>query len=210
MTDFLSWISTAPATNWIALSSALAALLTAIFTGYTAYQARRSSLGRVVVEWRTSRTLGDPHITVGGTIRNRLECGIEVDRLIAKPAIHALAPAGREPKHKSWKHNVTPVRAGEVDPGKDGTFSVRLTPDWQQLYRRSQLPYYRIVSWLGRSLWKCGITPPRRFVGPAVSVSVIIARRSGNMSVIRNTHRIRMNADTAQQMLATIEKKAAT
>lgn len=204
--DFLAWVSAPAAYNWITLIGVVAAMFTALATGYSANADRLRRKDRVSAEWVFE--IQQDSLLVHAEIRNGTQSTLDGDRFTASgPVADILGFRGgrAESKHESWPSNVCPCQI-KVAPGEKQSVSFVIRPDPVKL---RQLASSRIgspraalakVVW---SLfgWKIGF-------GPKFSITCRLRRRSSPMRPIRLTASSRIYAPAAMKMADTIEAKA--
>lgn len=192
--------------DWLA---AWAAILTALFTGYTAWQGRQDRKRRVEVEWEQDWYSSSGECRIMCRIKNQSGSTLKVERATVTGPVRDLQIArdGRaQDKHPSWGKADAPVSVTILE-GQDGRFSLLLFVDPQSSREAAVRSKSSARSKLAKWAWQLGHF--RLPIGVKFSIKVIAYRSSSTWRPIRLTHTIRVYADTVIKMAETIEKNAA-
>ena len=198
--NFVKWVGQPEAYNWITLIAAVAALATAVFTGYTAlttWADRRKSVG---AEWKLE--LSGDHFVIHAHIHNGLATTIEGDRATVKGPVTGVK-SGRGEKHWTWASNATSLFPLEVEPGKTGQIAVRVQPDAKGMRSIASSWYVKPRFWITVIAWNA--LHWRYSSGVRFSITALVRRRSSVMRPIRLTHTIRIQPAQAIKMAEAIE-----
>ena len=206
--DFATWLGEPEAYNWITLGGAIAALLTAFFTGYTACLTWRDRRQTVLAEWHEEYSGGT--FVVHCKITNNTDHTLTGERVKILGPVSEMAfgphPKDLSSKHESWASNEAGVRL-TLEPRQAATISFIVVPDASRLLQVASSWRRQPRFLLAKAAW----STLRWRVGSGVKFStlVMLRRRSSRTRPIRLTHIIRMHPPHAIKIAETIEKKAA-
>lgn len=202
--DFFSWVADPVAYNWISLSAALASLLTAAFTGYTAFLAWKDRRQTITAVWTPElhRANDSYKYELHVKIANNTTEDLKSDSIEISGGATGLKQSNTGAKNASWPEHRTHV-ALNLDAGAVKTARFEFWLDLPKIQRRNLLKSYSPRMLAAKALWH--IFYWRVPAGPRLSISLILRRRSSPMRPIRLTHVIRIYPQTIKQIEAIIK-----
>lgn len=206
MEGFVQWVGEPEAYNWITLVAAIAALLTAVFTGYTALLAHISRKAGISAEWEIGGIYDRPVITCH--VRNWTTETLKAHQVdVRGPISNVLSWSGGRPqsKHGSWPPKRAPISA-TIDPMGEGSVSFIVQPDPSGFRSEASSWRARLRGDVARLSWK--LFKWQVPFGVKLRISLMLRRRSSAIRPILLTHTIRIYPDRAMKMAETIENSA--
>lgn len=183
----------------------IAALLTAFFTGYSAYVIWDGRRQRVNAEW--DREVSDGKIVVSCYIRNDTDSQLVGESITVRgPVLNVVPWDGKSlDKHTSWSANSAPA-SFKIESGEKGRFRFQIDPDPSGLRSGASSLSSRARMVALKFLWR--MFKWRLPAGPKFSILLIARRRSSQMRTIRLTHIMSIYPQIAMQVAAKAESNS--
>jgi hypothetical protein len=200
--DFVAWVNDPSAYNWITLIGVFGGLMTAAFTGYSAYTHWADRRSTIYAEWNHEFT--NSEVQIWCEITNNTKGTITGERVSAYGLPSSIKILNAPDKHESWAPNEAGLRL-EIPSKSTKTVKFVLSPDPKELRQSGGSYSSRIGSTISKLLWRQ--LQWKYATGGAVSIKLTVRRRISQVRPIRLTYRIRIYAATAISMADQAEAK---
>lgn len=203
-----AWIESPDSYNWLMLAGVIAAVATAISTGYSANSDRLKRRERIIAEWEFDPE-GD-HIRVTIRIKNGSQTVLTGDRIAVKGPVNDVIPTSsgrREKKGDGWPGEKCWMNIS-IRPGETGVFTFVILPNPKKLRQSASSRLGSPRAWLGKALWHS--LGWRLEFGPKFSMTSRLRKRSSPMRPIRFAAVRRIYDPIAIKMADKVDEAAQT
>lgn len=137
---------------WSEYLNAVTGVLTAAFTGWGAYLVWSQQRDKITFEWNEEYSSETNSIVVRCTLRNHTGATLNAFRVDVSGKVKGVE-TGRDSKHESWAAQSAPLRC-TPEPGKEGSFSFTVLPDWAALKVQTDRWHSRFRTWIAQHAWQ--------------------------------------------------------